>query len=638
MATILETINSGADLRRLSHEELVRLAGEIRDEIRRVVAANGGHLASNLGTVELAIALHRCFDFSQDALIWDVGHQAYAHKLLTGRREQFHTLRQQGGLSGFPSKDESPYDHFTTGHAGTSISSAIGLVCADELAGRHRRVVAVIGDGALANGVALEALNHAGALNKDLLVVLNDNKMSISATVGGMSQYLDRFRTAWFYNQAKSEIRKFVESLPGVGELVGSALGHLKEGIKATVRSETIFDQLGFRAFGPVDGHDLKELTEMLEAVRDLRGPVLLHVVTEKGRGHPDAANDPSRYHSAAPVESAREPAANGEPRPTYTSVFAEALCRLGQEHDEIVAITAAMEDGTGLVEFGRRFPTRFFDVGICEEHAVAFAGAMGAAGRKPIVAIYSTFLQRAYDQVFHDLCLQRTAAVLCLDRAGLVGADGPTHHGAYDVAFLRHLPGIVLAAPKDGPELDAMLEQAAASDRPWAIRFPKGAVPAVEWPPSAPLEVGKAEVLREGRDAALVAYGAMVAPAYDAAALLAQQGIEVAVVNARFAKPVDAQLLGGLAARVPLLVTIEEHSVVGGFGSAVLEALAESGRTCRVEVLGIPDRFIEHGPRTRLLEGLGLSARGIAARVADALAAKASSVQGNEGPGGQGG
>ena len=629
MATILESINEPAELRGLSVGQLRQLAQEIRDEISRVVARNGGHLASNLGAVELTIALHRCFDFRTDALVWDVGHQAYAHKLLTGRRAAFDTLRQQGGLSGFPNKHESPYDLFTTGHAGTSISSALGLVCADEVAGRERRVVAVIGDGSLTSGVALEALNHAGALGKDLLVVLNDNRMSISATVGGLSQHLDRLRSTRFYNEAKQEVRRVVQKLPYVGGLVGNALGHIKEGIKATVLSETLFDQLGFRAFGPIDGHNLEDLVETLEAMRELSGPVLLHVVTEKGRGHREAESDPTRYHSAGPTtRPVEEPQdAEGAERPRYTEVFASALCRLGGRDERIVAVTAAMEDGTGLVEFAKAFPSRFFDVGICEQHAVAFAGGLGAAGRLPVVAIYSTFLQRAYDQVLHDLCLQGTPAVLCLDRAGLVGADGPTHHGTFDIAYLRHVPDIVLAAPKDGPELEAMLAAAAASGRIWAIRFPKAPVPAAQWAAGPPVEIGKGELLREGADVALVAYGAMVEPAWEAAGLLAERGVEAAVANARFAKPVDVALLGDLAARVPLLVTVEDHALPGGFGSAVLEAVAgHGGRACRVECLGIPDAFIEHGPREALLAGLGLDAAAIAERVLGTLSSSCSS------------
>ena len=625
MTTLLDTINEPADLRRLSAKELAALAQEIRDEIARVVRANGGHLASNLGSVELTIALHRCFDFRTDALVWDVGHQAYAHKLLTGRRDQFATLRQQGGLSGFPSKSESPYDPFTAGHAGTAISQAIGLVCADELAGRERKVVAVVGDGSLTSGMALEALNHVGHLGKDLLVVLNDNRMSISATVGGLAQHLDRLRTARFYNEAKQEVRRLVGRLPGVGDFVESALGHLKEGIKATVLSGNLFEHLGFRSFGPIDGHSLDDLGENLEAIRKLDGPVLLHVVTEKGRGDSEAASDPTRYHSAKPVPPCPvEPApGNHEELKSYTRVFAGALCSLAASHGDLVAITAAMEDGTGLAEFDKRFPERFFDVGIAEQHAIAFAAGVSAAGRLPVVAIYSTFLQRGYDQVFHDLCLQELPAVLCIDRAGLVGADGPTHHGAYDIAYLRHLPGIVLAAPRDAAELEAMLEAAVASNGLWAIRIPRCGVPAADLAAQrAPLELGKAEVLRPGGDAALVAYGAMVAPACAAAALLAAEGIEATVVNARFAKPLDRARLAELAARVPLLATIEDHALAGGFGSAVLECLAEPGRVaCRVERLGIPDRFIEHGPRDALLDGLGLSARGIAARVAGMLA-----------------
>ncbi|MBL7222543.1 MAG: 1-deoxy-D-xylulose-5-phosphate synthase [Candidatus Brocadiae bacterium] len=628
MTRILDTIDEPADLRHLDRRQLEALAQELREEILRVVLVNGGHLASNLGSVELTIALHRCFDFATDALVWDVGHQAYAHKLLTGRRDAFHTLRQQGGISGFPNRHESPYDPFTAGHAGTSISQAIGLVCADELLGRHRRVVAVIGDGSLTSGMALEALNYAGHLDKNLLVVLNDNKMSINATVGALSQHLDRLRTTRFYNEAKREVRRLVHRVPGVGEFLESALGHLKEGLKASILPENLFDQLGFRTFGPVDGHNLDDLMNGLEAVRHLAGPVLLHVVTEKGRGHPEAVSDPARYHSASPVPPCPvEPGPDERPeQPAYTQVFAEALCRMGAEDERLVAITAAMEAGTGLAEFGKRFPARFFDVGICEQHAVAFAAGLSASGCRPVVAIYSTFLQRGYDQVFHDLSLQDLDAVLCIDRAGLVGADGPTHHGAYDIAYLRHLPRVVLCAPKDGAELQAMLRYAVKARGTWGIRFPREGVPdrsAGGTAPihTAPIEIGKAEPLRDGHDVAIVAYGAMVARALEAADQLAEQGIAAAVVNARFAKPVDTGLLAELAAAVPLLVTVEDHALAGGFGSAVLEALADARIDTPVERLGIPDRFIEHGARDTLLDGLGLSADGIAARVADALA-----------------
>lgn len=627
MSTILETIDEPADLRPLSERQLEQLAQEIRDEINRVVSRTGGHLASNLGAVELTLALHRAFDFATDALVWDVGHQAYAHKLLTGRRDRFETLRQQGGISGFPNKHESPYDLFTAGHAGTSISSAIGLVCADALMERKRRVVAVIGDGSLTSGLALEALNYAGALGKDLLLVLNDNKMSISPTVGGLSRHLDRMRSTRLYVETKREVKRVVHKLPYVGDFVESALGHLKDGIKAAVSRETLFDQLGFRAFGPVDGHSIPDLLESLESVRDLSGPVLLHVVTEKGRGHRDAESNPTRFHSAKPTacpveESKTEPKPD---RPKYTSLFAKALCRLGHEDERVVAITAAMEDGTGLVEFGRAFPGRFFDVGICEQHAVAFAGGLGAAGLKPVLAIYSTFLQRGYDQVFHDVCLQETPVVMCLDRGGLVGADGATHHGVFDIAYLRHVPGLVLSAPKDGGELEAMLEAAVASGRIWAFRIPRSAVPAVDWGECRPIEIGKGELLREGRDAAIVAYGAMVEPAWQAAEILGPEGIDVAVANARFAKPMDTGLLQNLASWVPVIVTVEDHAVLGGFGSAVLEALAAAGITgLRVECMGIPDRFIEHGTRDDLLAELGLCPEGIAARVREAVGAMA--------------
>ncbi|NQT86314.1 1-deoxy-D-xylulose-5-phosphate synthase [bacterium] len=633
MTSILERIESPQDLRDLTREQLEVLAEEIRQEITRVVTQNGGHLASNLGCVELTLALHRCFDFRNDALVWDVGHQAYVHKLLTGRRDTFPTLRLQGGMSGFPNTKESPYDLFSVGHAGTSISSALGLVCADAVVGRRRRVVAVIGDGSLTSGLALEALNQAGALGRDLLVILNDNKMSINRTVGGLSRHLDRLRSARFYNQAKSEIRRFVRSLPGVGDMVGSALGHIKEGLKATLLPETLFDQLGLRTFGPVDGHDLADLLEHLEQVRDLPGPVLLHVVTEKGRGHHEAAGDPVSFHGVSPTACPIEPGTSEKPSgPTYTSVFASCLCRLGERDERIVAVTAAMEAGTGLAEFGRRYPDRFFDVGICEQHAVTFSGGLSAAGARPVVGIYSTFLQRGYDQVFHDVCLQGSDVVLCLDRAGLVGADGPTHHGVFDIAYLRHLPGIILAAPKDGPELEAMLAAAVARGGPWAVRFPRGSVPADPLSDPSPIEVGRAEVLREGEDGAIVAYGSMVEPAIAAAQLLANDGLQVTVVNARFAKPVDVDLLAELADRVAVMVTVEEHSLAGGFGSAVLEALAgRGGSRSPVACMGVPDRFVEHGARGALLDELGLTPAGIAERVRRARVEALGATQGAE-------
>jgi len=632
VTTILERIDGPQDLHELTREQLDVLAQEIREEITRVVTQNGGHLASNLGCVELTIALHRVFDFGNDALVWDVGHQAYVHKLLTGRRDAFPSLRLQGGLSGFPNTGESPYDLFSVGHAGTSISSALGLVCADAVVGRRRRVVAVIGDGSMTSGLALEALNQAGAIGRDLLVVLNDNKMSISATVGGLSRHLDRLRSARFYNQAKSEIRRLVHSLPGVGGMVGSALGHIKEGLKATLLPETLFDQLGFRTFGPVDGHDLDDLIEHMEQVRDLPGPVLLHVVTEKGRGHPEAADDPARFHGVSPTSCPVEPGVTTRrpSSPTYTSVFASCLCQLGERDARIVAVTAAMESGTGLGDFGRRHPDRFFDVGICEQHAVTFAGGLSAAGAKPVVGIYSTFLQRGYDQVFHDVCLQGNDVLLCLDRAGLVGADGPTHHGVFDIAYLRHLPDIVLAAPKDGPELEAMVSAALHAGGAWAVRFPRCSVPAEPLGGTPCIEVGKAEVLAEGDDGAIVAYGAMVEPAFGASRLLADEGVHVTVVNGRFAKPVDAALVAELASRVPVIVTVEDHSVVGGFGSAVLEALAGQGDTgCPVVCMGVPDRFIEHGTRGALLEELGLTAAGIAEQVRQARVEAMGAAQG---------
>ena len=630
MSDLLSEMAGPADLKGLRIAELSMLAEEIRTRIKDVVLRHGGHLASNLGVVELTIALHYTFDFLRDRLVWDVGHQCYAHKLLTGRAPRFGTLRQRHGLTGFPSKDESPYDPFVSGHSGTSISTALGLLCGDEIVGQKRKVVAVIGDGAISSGMPFEALNHAGDLSKSLIVVLNDNSMSISGTVGALSKHLSKIRVTSLYNELKREVHHLLNRVPVLGARMERALEVVKEAVRNSMVPGRLFEELGFRYFGPVDGHDVRELIAILGRVKELEEPVLLHVVTEKGRGHGPAVADPARYHSASPelVEDGKLPGCESAGRGhTYTKVFSQAVLRLAEQDPRIVAITAAMPDGTGLAAFAERFPERFFDVGICEAHAIGLAGGLSTADARPVAAVYSTFLQRAVDQIFHDLCLQRARALLVIDRAGIVGADGPTHHGAFDIAMLRHLPGMVLMAPKDGPELERMLVAALEYEAVVAIRYPRDAAPTFpEGIGDDEIALGRAELLREGRDALIVAYGAMVFPAFEAAGLLAEQGVEAGVINARFARPLDEETIRAQSRDLPLLVTVEDHALAGGFGSAVLELLTAQGHSGpRVMRLGLPDRFVEHGPRGALLAELGLDAEGIAKSVLAGLEGAAS-------------
>ena len=620
MGPLLSKIKSPADLHKLSLEEMRGLAEEMRDLIKETVAGNSGHLSSNLGVVELAIALHRCFDFLKDRLVWDVGHQAYAHKMITGRAATFSTLRTFGGLSGFPSKDESPYDLFTTGHAGTAISCALGLAAAGALCSNPARVVAVVGDGAIGTGMSFEALNHAGHLKTNLLVVLNDNSMSISSTVGGLSNYLNKVRVGVTYNEFKREIQRLLESIPILGEKMRLVFEHVKDGVKRSMMAGQLFEDLGFRYFGPIDGHNIELLIDTLNRIKLFEGPLLLHVVTQKGHGFPPACEDPETFHSPKPfcTDTGQSMVPAGGPaRKTYTDFFKEELIELARADGRIVAITAAMPDGTGVSAFAEKFPKRYFDVGICEQHALGLAAGLARGGRRPVVAVYSTFLQRGFDQAFHELCLQGLPIVLALDRAGLVGSDGPTHHGAYDIAYLRCLPRMVLMAPADGAELRQMLRLALTASGPVAIRYPRTVPEAIPRSGPAPdFGIGQAEVLRNGPDGALVAYGAMVMPALAAAERLAQRDIYVTVVNARFAKPLDHTVLSRVLREMPLVVTVEEHICVGGFGSALLEmAAAEGLETGRIACLAIPDRFIEHGPRDLLLKSLDLDADGIARR-----------------------
>ena len=620
--SLLEQIKSPADVRALPMEQLPALAEEIRRRILQVVGRNGGHLTSNLGITELTIALHRVFDFSKDRLLWDVGHQCYPHKLLTGRNDRFDLLRQSGGISGFPNTSESEYDLFNVGHAGTAVATAVGLARADQMLKRERRTVALVGDASIVNGVAFEGLNQAGTLKRQFLVVLNDNEWGISPTQGAVAEYLAKFRTSGFYEEVKERTKKVLPRLPVLGKPVFEMIAHLKEGIKATVSPGQVFEALGLQYVGPVNGHDLKQLVEILQTVKRAKHPVLLHVHTVKGNGCSWATAEPGKYHSPKPfvVESGKVTIKEGKGK-SWTTAFVEALIDLAEKDERVCAVTAAMPDGTGLSKFARRFPERCSDLGIAESCTVDIAAGMCKAGLRPVAAIYSTFLQRAFDQVFQEVALQGLPVMFCLDRAGLVGGDGAVHHGSLDIAYLRGLPGMVLMAPTDEAELYEAMKLGLSLDRPCAIRYPRDVVPAPV-PDCLPFRLGRARRLREGDAATILGYGVMAIPALTAAEMLAESGIEVAVVAPRFAKPIDRDMLAAAYTAGGPVVTIEDHSIAGGFGSAVLETAQEMGlngaRVCR---LGMPaDRFIGHGSRPSQLAECGLDATGIAAALENGL------------------
>jgi 1-deoxy-D-xylulose-5-phosphate synthase len=616
----LDSIEGPEDLRRLSREEIAQVAAEIREEIVERVSRVGGHLASSLGAVELIVALHASFDTPRDRLVLDVGHQGYAHKMLTGRREGFERIGQEHGIGKFLRRAESPYDHFGAGHAGTSISAALGMARAFQHRGEDRRAIALIGDGGLTAGMAFEALNHAGHLKqRNLLVVLNDNEMSISPNVGALSSYLSRKLSAPMVRRLKGWAKDFLGSMPG--DMVHWAQ-KAEESLKVFFSPGLLFEALSFKYVGPVQGHRMDVLLETFENVRRMlengEGPILVHALTAKGYGYEPAQQDPFKYHGvgAFDVDSgAFRPSKPGPPK--YQVVFADTLIELAREDERIVGITAAMADGTSLDRFQKIFPSRFYDVGIAEQHAVTFAAGLAAEGMKPVAAIYSTFLQRAYDQVVHDVCVQNLDVTFAMDRAGLVGADGATHQGLYDLAYLRALPNIVVMAPKDENELRHMLRTAVEYPGPAAIRYPRGAGVGVPLDPDVkPIPIGQAELLRDGDDALIVAYGTRVHPALEAAAELAAEGIHAAVLNARFAKPLDRERIGALAARCRAIVTVEEHAGMGGFGSGVLELLAELGHGARVRCLAVPDLLVEHGDPDRQQAAFGLDAPGIARAV----------------------
>lgn len=611
-------------MRALSMDQLLRLAQEIRERIIEVVGRGGGHLASNLGVVELTMALHYVFDFRQDRLLWDVGHQAYVHKLLTGRNARFDTLRKAGGISGFPEPSESEFDLFAVGHAGTAIPTAVGIARGGQALGDNRRVVALVGDASIFNGVAFEGLNQAGTLRRQLLVVLNDNSMGIAPTQGGMAEFLAKIRVSSVYDQMKKRVKKRLPKIPLVGKAAFDALDHLKEGLKATLSPHQIFEQLGFVYVGPTDGHDLEHLIELLRTLKDVDHPVLLHAHTEKGRGAEWATAEPTRFHSPKPfkIEGRRVEVESGGR--SFTAAFADALIDLAKKDKRVFALTAAMPDGTGLNKFAGAFPDRFLDGGIAESATVDTAAGMCRAGLRPVVAIYSTFLQRAFDQIFQEVSLQGLPVIFCLDRAGLVGGDGAVHHGFLDIAYLRGLPNMVLAAPADEPEIAAALDLALRLGVPCAIRYPRDSVPE---PVGAgnraePFSLGRSLTIREGDDATILAYGGMCRTALDAADLLAGEGIQVKVVNARFARPIDTDMVSDALSRGGPVVTVEDHSISGGFGSVVLETAQELGlNAANLIRLGIPaDRFIAHGSRAGQLAECGMDATGIAVAVQGAM------------------
>jgi len=610
MRKLLSGINSPADLKKLPTDKLPVLAEEIRREIVDTVSKQGGHLASSLGAVELTIALHYVFNTPDDIIVWDVGHQAYAHKILTGRREQFKTLRQLGGLSGFPSKNESAYDPFIVGHSSTSISTALGLSAARDIRKQNSKIVAMIGDAALAGGMAFEALNHAGHMNKDLIVILNDNEISISKTIGALSKYLNSILTNPLYNKFRKQMQK--KAIPLVGKRAYEAAKRFEEGLKNLMVPGMLFEELGFRYFGPIDGHDIDTIINTLKNIAALRESILLHVLTKKGKGYRFAEKKPSSFHSSGPfdVKTGKRLKPKGRVC-TFTSSMGKKLLELARKDRKIVAVTAAMPDGTGLASFAKEFPDKFFDVGIAEGHAVGFAAGLAKGGLRPVVAVYSTFLQRAYDQIIHDISLQNLPVLFCLDRAGLVGEDGPTHHGVFDIAYLRHIPNLVVMAPSCTKELEKMLEFGIKLASPAVIRYPRGSTK-LEYPFSK-LELGKSEVLCEGKDIAILALGSMVGYALEAAETLKKNRISAEVVNIRFVKPLDESLLRDILSRIKKIVTIEEGVISGGFGSAVAEFIErERIKNVTLEIVGLPDEFVEHGNRQELLNKYNLSTEGI--------------------------
>jgi 1-deoxy-D-xylulose-5-phosphate synthase len=610
----LEKIKSPEDLKLLKKDQLLLLADEIRNTVIERVSLNGGHLSSSLGVVELTIALHYVLESPKDKIVWDVGHQSYPHKLLTGRFEQFHTLRKHGGLSGFPKISESPHDAFGTGHSSTSISAALGILEARDQKKENFKVVAIIGDGALTSGLAFEGLNQAGHLKKDLVVILNDNEMSISPNVGALSNYLNKVLMGTFYKKFKKETKALLENIPKIGETVAKIAQKAEGSMKGFFLPGGLFEDMGFNYLGPIDGHDIPLLIETLTNIKDTTEPTLIHVVTRKGKGYKFSEDDPCIYHGTGPFHVDTGLTTEQAHCLSYNEIFGSALTEMAVEDEKIVAITAAMKEGTGLAEFADKFPDRFYDVGIAEPHAVTFAAGLATQGLKPVVAIYSTFLQRSYDEIIHDVCLQNLPVIFAIDRAGIVGEDGPTHHGLFDIAFLRHIPNLIVMAPKDGAELKEMLRLAARLNCPAAIRYPRGKTQeSVNGSQSRPVEIGKAEIIMQGDGVGIIAAGHCAYPALRAAEMLKAEGINATVVNVRFINPLDKDIIINLALKTKKIITVEENILAGGFGSAILECISDAGlKDIALKRLGIDDVFVEHGSQMTLRKIYGLDEEGI--------------------------
>jgi 1-deoxy-D-xylulose-5-phosphate synthase len=618
----LQNIKSPVDTKKLSVDELLILKGELRKEIVSAVSKTGGHLASNLGAVELTIALHYIFNLPTDKLIWDVSHQTYGHKILTGRRDKIDTIRQYGGLAGFSKRDESEYDDYGAGHASTSISTALGFAAARDNAGLDHKVVAVIGDGSMTGGLAFEGLNNAGHLKKDMLVILNDNTWSISKNVGAISKYLTSIMADEKFNKLRSEIWELTGRFKR-RDKIREAISRIENSIKGLLVPGMLFQRLGFRYFGPIDGHDLPLLIKTLDHLKNLNGPLMLHIATVKGKGYDPAEEDAFKYHGVGKFDKVTgEFAPKAKGLPSYTKVFGDTMIELAEKNEKVIAITAAMTSGTGLVEYGEKFPERFFDVGIAESHAGCFASGLAAEKMKPYLVVYSTFMQRAYDQVIHDIAIQKLPVVICMDRAGLVGNDGPTHHGVFDLGYLSTVPNIIVAAPKDGNEMRAMLHYTADNelDGPVAIRYPRGNVPYPMEKKIIPIEWGKWGADNLDNDVIVLAVGTMVEECTKALKILNEQGLLCSLVNSRFVKPLDYDMLSKISQRAKIIVTVEENSLRGGFGQAIADYLLTGEYKGKFKALGIPDRFITHGNRDLLLDEVNLDASGIANEIIDLL------------------
>ncbi|HBV96852.1 MAG TPA: 1-deoxy-D-xylulose-5-phosphate synthase [Desulfotomaculum sp.] len=608
--SLLSKINGPSDIRSMPVPRLYDLAAELRKKIIETVSVNGGHLAPNLGVVELTLALHRVFESPADKIVWDVGHQCYVHKIITGREDRFESLRKYGGLSGFPRPDESEHDAFMTGHSSTSISAALGMAIARDLQKEKYSVAAVIGDGAMTGGMAFEAMNHAGHLQKDLIVVLNDNEMSIAKNVGGMARYLSRMRTDPMYSRGKEEAEQLLKKIPSIGPTVLKAVERLKDSLKYLVVPGMLFEELGFVYLGPIDGHNISDMVNILSQAKSMGGPVLVHVVTKKGRGYSHAEKNPGKFHGIGSFDIETGIPKNKAKHPSYTEVFGKTMVQLAENDRSVIAITAAMTSGTGLTEFAGKFPERFFDVGIAEQHAVTMAAALASKNLRPVVAVYSTFLQRAYDQIVHDVCMQKLPVTFAIDRGGLVGEDGPTHHGAFDLSYLGQIPNILIMSPKDENELRHMLKTAVEYKGPSAVRYPRSEGKGCQQDEALKsLPLGKAEVIRDGSDIAFFAVGSMVDTALTAALALEKHDVSAAVINARFIKPIDEDCILKYVSKTGRIITLEENVLTGGFGGRVMELLNSSGiGGVKITTMGLPDSFIEHGERGFLLDKYGLS------------------------------